>query len=370
MSAPVLPGSPIGAVTAAVPRSTADAAAEATRQSVTRSAYPAEVENFAAALERQELAEVEAAHAPPLDPEASPIDRWALAAVPELAARVERATSDHREAERACVEAERKRATLPKPMRWWCALLWVVATLALAALATYSVTQLLTGGVDLYLLRPHFLHTYGQAGVALSARYALLASFAIVGAIVFGQALPLLLTWGRIGLGWKLAFVAVEILFTATFAVLRLKDGASTEALAAGGFELAPLLTFSIFIMVAGKRLRDDSELRGPSRTAHAEVRAAERHVARAQLGREAAERALAAQVSVLEHRDLERRMLPARRELVAATTRAMYLTEVAALMSQFSDAPQEERFGAVVDADLEATYGYHKVAVKEAHDE
>jgi hypothetical protein len=99
-------------------------------------------------------------------------------------------------------------------------------------------------------------------------------------------------------------------------------------------------------------------------------VRAAERHVARAQLGREAAERALAAQVAVLEHRDLDRRMLPARRELAAATTRATYLTEVAALMSRVSAVPQEDRFDAAVDADLEATHGYHKQAVKEAHDE
>ena len=324
---------------------------------VARAAFPGYAEQLLGPLTDRAVAEIEAAAALPIDPTSSHADRWALELVESLREAFATSQATVASAKGVLDAAKHRLAGLPKPfgVAGWCALVAVCTVCTLAASA--AIGALLASSADAYLFRSYLQSILDADAEQVSALFAFSITTACALSFHGTQIVTVLLTRGRLHWGIKVAFIAADVCFAGGFAVMRLGDEFSWQAVAISVFEFALSLVFTVFVMALTPALRRDAERSEPFRVAAAEVRTAEA-AHRAALGdADNAEQRLFEQMQTIEKREDAVRRAPRFAALATRTVPAAYAVALSQLVGNEARNESERSLTEAIESHLAAEF-------------
>ena len=318
-----------------------------------RAAWPDYRNEFSEVYSGRARAEVQSASALPIEPEKYETDRWSVEGVSHLAAERDHAKERADKLQMKCESTAQELAGTPPPMplakRMGVALL--IPFFALVTIV--PVGLLLVSSVDIFLVRGYVESFVAAGGERYSAELSWWLSIMCAAGLLLPQALSVLLTWGRIGYLVKGLFIVSDLVFSMSFAAVRLGEHISFQAIAISGFEMALLLICSSAMIGISSFLRRDAERAERCRPVERRLKALRRDDKIAKKKLAELEAQLARHVEVLEERMDAARRAPLLAELAAVTAEAEYRTTVAEMMRQEAKNPADEVFSKVVNEHL-----------------
>ena len=321
--------------------------ADRVAEDVRRAAYPGYAPELVAALTNREVAQVDAAGSLPVDPNASDADACLVERLEALRADVSRGRERRAATRIASEEAGRRLHGLPRPMGLLALLAVHLCAIVGTAIVAAAIGALLAPSVDAYLLRSYITATFETDAGMFSASLSLWLAIACAAALLGGQLLAVLLTRGALSWAMKAAFVVFDAAFAGGFAVMRLGDGFSWQAVAVSLFEFAVSGVGTLMLLAVARTLRRDAERAEPFRIAkqeHVFCIETERQTVSAL---ESAETSLAEQVHRLGEREDALRRHERLRELARATATAEYAV---ATSKMIGDETRNESATALMD--------------------
>lgn len=327
-----------------------------------RSAFPSLSPELLAGFERRARAQDAAATPPPVDPEQSLSDGWALAAIASLTEKLRQAEVLVASKLLALEAVRRARALLPKPWGWAMRLFIIVVVLGGTLLSVYQLGELLAPSLDVFVLRSVLTAIYEDEVAQVSFEQARYLAWGAAGALLLWQSLVVLISWGRVSRAIKMVFFLSDALFAVAFAMVRLGTEATYQSLSMSVFELSLVVLFSAALTAISRRLAQDQDLAERYRPADAEVKRALEACGEA-LGRESElKRELTSRQGEIARREDVLRRHPAVQELMAATAVTEHLVTLSELIGKMIPSDLTEKFLAELPDHLRQVYGARQI--------
>ena len=324
---------PVGALSCSRPD--ARRVADHIEAAVKRTRYPAHATEIERALVEQALAESDVLTPAPYD-EARLPDCLIPAAIEERQQALRRAEDAAASTLKERTMDEKDLARLAAPWGPWARALISIGLVAMTLLSTAAVAFLLAPNVDVFLLRGYVDGIMeGEGSEQYSAQIAQWLSLGCTAALLFPQALAVLLSWGRLDQRVKWAFVIADILFSLGFTLVRFGEQITFQNVAVSGFELAVLVVQTLTLIGVAGSLEKDAARSETYRTKAAEAARSAREDGRAYAELAQAREDLDAQLRAMEARTDAGRRCEENRRLAGATAEAAYRIHVSALMSE-----------------------------------
>jgi len=315
--------------------------------------FPGYSHEFCEALARRSRREIESASALPIASDESKADGWLLDRVAELRDACARAHLNVNAARHTFEATAERLATFPRPMGSVTRGFVVFFSVCMVALFAAAVGSLLGPSVDAYLLQAYSASVLGEGAERFSAMVAVIIATLCALLLMGAQLLAVLAARGRVHGIAKIAFVIGDILFVAGFAIMRLADEFSFQALAVSFFEFALNLVATAAVFVLASVLRRDAEIGDRYRLAVAETQNAARSLSNAGSLVDEAEESALAQIHVIEVREEGVRRAALFAELAEATTAAAYAASVSRLLADEAKNPAESVLDEHLDVEL-----------------
>lgn len=234
--------------------------ADGVAEHVHRAGFPELNETLVAAETDKTIAEIRAGTPLPLDADASKGDACFLADVAEVKDRASVLRNQLTQAEETVTTSRRKLAelSLPLTIRQWAALIGALSVLTLIGVLTLKA--LLASSFDELLFRGYFEGLNIADASVVSARH---AGWLVIWAASFllgGKALAVVGSSGRLSRFLKLLLVGTALLFSGSFAIVRLSEGWSLAAVAVSLVELALLASYTLVLLALSSVLATSAE--------------------------------------------------------------------------------------------------------------
>lgn len=166
-------------------RLVATGVAEQVQADTWRSAFPSLSPELLAGFERRARAQDAAATPPPVDPEQSLSDGWALAAIASFTEKLRQAEVLVASKLLTLEALRRARALLPKPWGWTMRLFIIVIVLGGTLLSVYQLGELLAPSLDAFVLRSVLTTIYEDDVAEVSFEQARYLAWGAAGALEF-----------------------------------------------------------------------------------------------------------------------------------------------------------------------------------------
>jgi hypothetical protein len=326
-------------------------------RSVAETGYPGDSKAVRRGVNERAVAQVRAAEALPIDPEAACSDRWLLERFEWLERIRERALADL-ESARALEGGRRmKVASLPRPIG---VLGWILIAVPVGALLAAGVVVLaghLSPSVDAFILRRYVTSILQGESEAYSAELSFCLALFTAAFVLGAPFLLVLRTRGAVSWALKLLIIVGDLIIAAAYGLMRLADTFSFQALSVSLIELAVSLLATVCALGLGSLLRKDLPKVEPYAVAVAERRATLRLRRDAERGLEKADAVLQAHGETVAKREDAHRRRDLTRALALATSDAACTVAVAKLVAEAAKEPPEERVADEIAAHLAAEF-------------
>lgn len=321
----------------------AESIAEEAAGAVQEANFPGYAPELHEALRDRAIAEVRAAAPRPIDPSVSLADAWALERIARLQEELSRAQDFAEGARAGHAAAVVRLIAIRKPMGLPSRCLIALASICCVGLVVMAIGALLAPSADAYLLRSYLQSVFDADVERFAAVVALYLATACAAGLLGSQLLAVFITRGGLHWGLKGLFVLSDVAFAGAFALVRLGDHFSWQAVAVSVFEFALSLACTLFIFALAWLLKRDAERAESYRPVEHEVNErAKLHAQSSGVVREIETRLLA-QMCALEVREDGVRRAELHDALAAATVSAAYAVEVSKLLGREAQNPSEE---------------------------